>query len=271
MNHFSYQLSVRALAAIGALMIPITTASAWQSNNAGDATNPTTTAGATALPVPFFVGEKLEYDVKFGSLKVGKGSMEVHDITAVKGVPTWHTIFRIDGGIPFYRVKDRYESWFDTATLTTRRYYQDIDEGSYERKRRFEFFSERGMYQENDLPEQPTVASPLDDGSFLYFVRTIPLEVGKEYSFSRYFKPAANPVVIKVLRRDTIDVPAGRFITVVLQPTFRSKGLFSEDGKAEVWITDDKARMMVQLKTKLSIGSLNLYLKSHNTASENLK
>jgi hypothetical protein len=260
-------LSVGALVTIGALVIPVSTATAWQANTAADAVGVAAKPGPTAMPVPFFVGERLEYDVKFGALKVGKGSMEVQDIATVNGVPAWHTMFRIDGGVLFYKVKDRYESWFDTATLTTRRYYQDIDEGSYERKSKFEFFTDRGMYQENDKPEQPTVASPLDDGSFLYFVRTIPLEVGKEYSFSRYFKPAANPVVIKVLRRDTIDVPAGRFATVVLQPTFRSKGLFSEDGKAEVWITDDKARMMVQLKTKLSIGSINLYLKSHNTAS----
>jgi hypothetical protein len=169
---------------------------------------------------------------------------------------------------PFYRVNDRYESWFDTITLTSRRFHQDIDEGNYERKRRYEFFTERGMYQENDKPEQPTVTNPLDDGSFLYYVRTIPLEVGKEYSFSRYFNPAANPVVIKVLRREVIEVPAGKFSTVVLQPTFRSKGLFSEDGRAEVWITDDDARMMVQLKSKLSIGSLNLFLTNHNTTSK---
>lgn len=271
MTYLLHRPSVRALVAIGALVVCSTSASAWQTNGAVDARVLESTGTTRVKAVPFFVGEKLEYEVKFGSLKVGSGSMHVQDIAHVKGVPTWHTIFRIQGGIPFYRVNDRYESWFDTATLTTRRYYQDIDEGSYERKRKFEFFTERGMFQENDLPEQPTVASPLDDGSFLYFVRTIPLEVGKEYSFSRYFKPAANPVIIKVLRRDTIEVPAGRFATVVLQPTFRSKGLFSEDGRAEVWITDDDAKMMVQLKSKLSIGSLNLYLKSHNTASPNLK
>ncbi|MEQ1692366.1 MAG: DUF3108 domain-containing protein [Gemmatimonas sp.] len=220
---------------------------------------------AGAATVPFHVGEKLEYEVKFGSLKVGTGTMEVRDLADVRGVTTWHTIFTIAGGIPFYRVNDRYESWFDVATLTTRRYHQDIDEGSYEPKRHYEFFNERGMYQENDKPELPTVAMPLDDGSFLYFVRTIPLDVGKEYSFSRYFKPDANPVSIKVLRRETIKVPAGTFKTVVLQPTFKSKGLFGEGGKAEVWVTDDERRMMVQMKSKLSVGSINLLLRAHNT------
>ncbi len=219
---------------------------------------------ANAAVVPFAVGEKLDYEVRFGSIKVGNGSMEVRDLVDVRGAITWHTVFRIKGGIPLYRVNDSYESWFDVVTLTSRRFYQDIDEGSYERKRRYEFFTERGMYQENDKPEQPTVAAPLDDGSFLYFVRTIPLEVGKEYAFSRYFNPASNPVTIKVLRRETIKVPAGTFNTVVLQPTFKTKGIFSENGKAEVWITDDDRRMMVQMKSKLSIGSLNLYLRGNS-------
>ena len=226
---------------------------------------PARTLPGDAAAVPFTMGEKLEYDVRFGSIKVGSGSMEVHDLVDVRGVTTWHTIFRIKGGIPLYRVNDTYESWFDVRTLSSRRFHQDIDEGSYERKRRYEFFNERGMYQENDKPEQPTVESPLDDGSFLYFVRTIPLEVGAEYTFSRYFNPASNPVTIKVLRRESVKVPAGTFNAVVLQPTFRSKGIFSENGKAEVWITDDHRRMMVQMKSKLSIGSLNLYLRSHNT------
>jgi hypothetical protein len=118
---------------------------------------------------------KLEYDVRFGKLKVGSGSMEVQELAQLRGRTTWHTVFRITGGIPLYRVNDRHESWFDVVTLTSLRFYQDIDEGSYERKRRYEFFPERGMYQEGTKPEQPTVSAPLDDG-LLYFVRTIPLK-----------------------------------------------------------------------------------------------
>lgn len=217
---------------------------------------------AGAVAVPFIVGERLEYDVKFGSLKVGGGSMEVKEITEVRGHTTWHTIFRITGGIPLYRVNDMYESWFDVLTLNSLRYHQDVDEGSYERQRRYEIYPERGMLKENDREEEPTVASPLDEGSFLYFVRTIPLEIGRTYEFARYFKAQGNPVRIRVLRKETVTTPAGTFNTVVLQPTFQTKGIFSQNGKAEVWITDDARRMMVQMKSKLSFGSLNLYLRS---------
>ena len=66
------------------------------------------------MPVPFGVGERLEYDVRFGKLKVGSGTMEVAGIQEVRGRETWHTVFTVRGGNFMYRVNDRYESWIDT-------------------------------------------------------------------------------------------------------------------------------------------------------------
>jgi hypothetical protein len=214
-------------------------------------------------PVPFTVGEKLEYDVRFSFKSVGHGTMEVKEITDVRGRPTWHTVFTIRGGIPFFRVDDVMESWFDVFSLSTRRFHQRISEGGYRRTREYEMFPERSVFTQNGGMEEPSVPDPLDDGSFLYFVRTLPLEVGRTYHVPRYFNPKGNPVRIRVLRRDTVRVPAGEFATVVLQPTFQSRGLFSEDGRAEVWITDDAHRFMVQMKSSLRIGSINLFLRQY--------
>ena len=213
--------------------------------------------------VPFGVGERAEYQVKFGPLSVGSGSMEVHAIDSVRGREVWHTIFRIRGGTLGYRVNDRLESWTDTRTLASLRHWQELSEGSRERERRFEIYPERGFYVEGEREPQPTVEAPLDDGSFLYFVRTIPLEVGKEYVFDRYFRPDRNPVRIQVLRRERISVPAGTFETIVIRPIIKTRGVFSENGRAEIWLTDDSTRLMVQMKSHLKIGSINLYLRSY--------
>jgi len=258
---------LRAVAGALLLCIALMPVHARQAGDTSAGTSAKSPRPADANATPFSVGERLEYEVRAFKMGVGTGSMEVRQITDVRGKETWHTVFRIKGGVAFYKVNDTYESWFEVGSLTSRRFHQDIHQGNYERSRKYEFFPERGMYQENDKPEQPTVESPLDDGSFLYFVRTIPLEVGKEYTFHRYFNPASNPVTIKVLRRETVTVPAGTFTTVVLQPTFQTKGIFSKNGEAEVWITDDKRRIMVQMKSKLSFGSLALYLRSHNTTT----
>jgi hypothetical protein len=220
------------------------------------------------MPVPFSVGERMVYDVRFGPMKVGTGSMEVAGIENIRGREAWHTIFKVKGGTFFYHVNDVLESWVDTRDFSSLRFEQDLEQGGRDRQRVFEIFPDRQMYRENDKPEQPSVRDPLDDGSFLYFIRTVPLVVGQTYRFERYFRPDRNPVIIRVLRRERIRVPAGTFEAIVIQPTIKTKGIFSEGGKAEIWLSDDERRIMLQMKSQLPFGSLNLYLRSHRPGND---
>ena len=130
----------------------------------------------------------------------------------------------------------------------------------YRANRDFEIYPAQRTFSENGKPPEPSVADPLDEASFIYFLRTIPLEPGKTYDFDRYFRPDRNPVRVIVLRRERITVPAGTFNTVVVRPVIKAKGLFAEGGQAEVWLTDDSSRTMVQMRSHLPIGSLSLYL-----------
>lgn len=217
---------------------------------------------------PFTVGERMEYDVRFGPLKVGNGHMEVVGIESIRGRDTWHTAFWVQGGTFFYKVNDVYESWIDTATFSSLKFVQQLEEGTSDKERRYDMYPDKEIYYEmhKDPPrEHPSVQQPLDDGSFLYFIRTIPLVVGQTYDFNRYFRPDRNPVRIRVLRKERITVPAGTFNAIVVQPIIKTTGIFSENGQALVWLSDDDRKIMLQLKSKLSFGSLNLYLKSYYT------
>ncbi len=260
-------MSIFALLATLASALP-----AWSQNTALGASKPEISeadVGVDLRParLPFGVGERLDYEVKFGAIKVGSARMQITAVESIRGRPAFHTLFTVRGGTFFYKVDDRYESWIDTATLSSLRSIQDVDQGSYERTRRFEIYPDREVYTENDGPEKPSVANPLDDGSFLYFIRTVPLTIGNTVDFNRYFRPDRNPVRIRVLRRERVQVPAGTFNTIVIQPIIKTRGIFSEGGEAQVWITDDERRMIVQLKSKLKFGSLNLYLRSIQQAT----
>ena len=184
--------------------------------------------------VPFRVGERLDYDVKFGPLTVGRASMLVDAMDTVRGVDAWHTVFTVKGGTFFYQVDDRLESWFDPDGLSALRFRERLREGGHARDHQFEIFPEQTRYSEDGRPPEPSVEAPLDEGSFLYFVRTIPLEVGHEYEFNRYFRPDRNPVRLLVLRRERITVPAGTFEAIVVRPIIKTRGIFSENGKAEI-------------------------------------
>ncbi|NUQ12378.1 MAG: DUF3108 domain-containing protein [Gemmatimonadaceae bacterium] len=219
---------------------------------------------SASRPVPFAAGERMQYLAKIGPTHVGRGSMEIVGIEDVRGRPAVHTRFMLRGGWLWFRANYLLESWVDQATFSSVRFSQDSDDDPSERDRIYEIFPERRTYRVNDGDERPSVEAPLDEGALLYYVRTMPLEVGKTYTLNRYFRPDRNPVVVKVVRRETIKVPAGTFQTIVIQPIIKSRGIFSEGGQAQIWLSDDSSRVMVQMRVRLKVANISLQLLSHH-------
>lgn len=253
----------RPVLAVALLAATLLVAAAHAAGAARPSQSPTP---GSITPVPFAPGELASYQVRLGGISVGSASLEVLGVEAVHGMPTYHTAMRLSGGVPLARVNDRFDSWIDVEGLFSRRFRQDQKEVRFERRRTYDFFPENRTYRRLDNGETGAIptSAPLDDVSFLFFARTLPLRVGDTYSIPRYFKADGNPVMIQVLRRETITVPAGRFQTVVIRPIIKSKGLFGEGGEAEVYFTDDDRRIMVQMRSKVPvIGSLTLHLRSY--------
>lgn len=222
---------------------------------------------AEPAPVPFGPGERMDYRVSVSILgSPGKASMQVAGIDTVRGHPTYQLRFNLAGGTFFAKVDDRFRSWLDTETLIARRFEQKQREVKYRRDRVIEFYPAERRWVRSNGPGggDMTTDEPLDEVSFIYFVRTLPLEVGETYTFDRYFKPEGNPVILRVLRRETVEVPAGTFNTIVVRPVIRTGGLFREGGEAEVYFTDDERRILVQMTSKVSIlGHIKLQLSSY--------
>lgn len=220
---------------------------------------------ARAARTPWGPGERLEYNVKLGVFSVGDGHMTLSAVDTVRGRPVYHATMGIEGGVPFAKVDDETHSWFDTRSLQTWRFIQDINEVNYQSFRHYEMYPERRMWERADNDESGPLGSsiPLDDIAFVYYIRTLPLEVGKTYTLSRYFKEDGNPVTIQVLRKDRREVPAGEFETIVVKPLIRTDGLFSEGGNAEIHFSDDERRLLVYLRSEIPVvGSITLHLEN---------
>lgn len=211
-------------------------------------------------PVPYRVGEELTYKAKFGALPAGTARMRVEGVETVRGRQAYHVVFTLDGGVPFFRVHDRYDSWIDVQTLSSLRHTQQISEGRYKRTTTYEIYPERGTYEQGDST-YASVSHPLDDGSFIYAVRTAGVRVGETRSDDRYFRPDRNPVVLTGLRREAVEVGAGIFPTTVVRPTIKANGIFSENGEAQIWFSEDAHRYPVLLKSRFAKFSLTLELK----------
>lgn len=211
---------------------------------------------------PWVVGERLEYGVKFGFFNIGRAYMEVLGVDTIRGEPCFHVQFVIHGHTPFYSLNDSLQSWFGVQDMISRRFSQDTEENGRLRHRSYDIYPERQIWIRNDTDTGLTVAEPLDEASFFFFARTVPLEIGRTYSFARYFQQDRNPVTLQVLQRQNIKVGAGRFRTIAVRPIFRSKGLFAQGGQAVIWFSDDEARIPVRFRSSLPIGTLEMSLRS---------
>ncbi|MES2179140.1 MAG: DUF3108 domain-containing protein [Gemmatimonadota bacterium] len=210
------------------------------------------------------VGERATYDVELKGRGVGTGSMAVVGRELVGGHSTVHASLTLSAGFLFAKVNDQFDSWFDGTRYVSRRFSQKQRELAHSREKNYEIAPEKGTYLETNSGKVDSLATdaPLDDVSFLYYVRTLPLNVGDVDTIPRYFK-AGRDVIIRVLRKETIRVPAGTFETIVVQPTITNAGgLFGQGGKAEVYFTADSARTLVKLKSSVPvIGSISLTLR----------
>lgn len=218
-----------------------------------------------ASSYPFGVGETFEYVGKLGILTLGTGVMSVAGIDTVRGVESFRFRFHLQANTIVFKLDDVMQSWTGTGDMVSRRFHQDFSEGDEVRRRYYEIYPDSLYIERQEADTGETVADPLDDAAFFYFIRTVPLEVGRTYNFDRYFRKKKNPVTIIVEKRESCDLPDDRKTTcLVLHPIIESdrKGMFSRRADARIWLTDDVRRIPVQIRSRLSFGTVTLKLRS---------
>jgi hypothetical protein len=157
---------------------------------------------------PFAVGESLVYSAKLGFIRLGTGNIEVSRIDTVRGIPAYHFRFALAGGNALYRLNSTLESWTGVDDLKSLRYFNDNNENGKVRQRRFEIYPDSGFYRQEGVKDSlPTVAHPLDDAAFLFYMRTQALEVGREYRLDLYFRKDKNPVILRVEKEGRWSCP----------------------------------------------------------------
>jgi hypothetical protein len=222
--------------------------------------------GAADPPAPRYpwgVGERLTYSAKLGMISLGSGTLEVAGIDTVRGTEVFKFRFRLQGKTIVYSLDDVLESFVGTEDMVSRRFVQDFVENGKPIKRHYEIFPDSGYFREEGKPgTQPAPADALDDAAFFYFVRVTELQVGKKYTFDRYFRKEKNPVTIEVIKREKMELPDGRDVDcLVLHPVIDTKGMFSKRSDTRIWLTDDARRLPVQIRSKFPFGTITLRMR----------
>ena len=208
--------------------------------------------------VAFGVGERLFFDINYGFINAGTASMEIPRLVEFNGRPSYQIVTRAESNklfSTFFKVDDRVESIMDAIGLFSWRFDKRLHEGNYRSHRQYEFDQKNHTvaYKGDTIEVPPYVQDAL---SVLYYVRTLDLKVGNSYFVDNFTDGRQMPLEVKVLRRERVKVPAGTFDCVVVEPLVNAVGVFKHEGRLQVYLTDDRMKMPVLMKSKVIVGSI---------------
>ncbi len=214
----------------------------------------------------FGLGERLEFSVKYGSISAGNAVMEISETTMVDNHPCYRVVSTANSNdfiSLFYKVRDSVQTYLDVPGLFPHLFMKHLREGGYKNDRltAFDQKNHLAITGKDTIPTYSFVQDPL---SALYFVRTQELVPGKDISIDSHADRKNYPILIKVLKRDRVEVPAGKFDCVVVEPVMRAEGIFKAKGNIKIWLTDDEYKMPVMMKTEVYfLGSINAQLSKY--------
>lgn len=210
----------------------------------------------------FGVGEKLDFDINYGFINAGTATMEVVKLIEWERRPCYQLVTHATSNSFFskiYPVKDRMESIMDALGLFPWRFEKVLSEGSYRSTRQYDFDQRNNLVFYND--DTVAVGPHVQDAfSMLYWIRSQPLKVGETQIVESFVDGKNYSVKVNVLRRETIEVEAGKFDCLVVEPMITAVGVFRHEGRLKVWLTDDNLRMPVLMKAKVIVGSISVEL-----------
>ncbi len=213
----------------------------------------------------FGVGEHLEFEISYGPIKAGSAVMEIKEIVELDGRNSYRVISTAKSSKFFsavYRVEDRVESFIDVAGLFPWKFHQKLQEGKHHADRWavYDQVNHTVTTNRETLEIPPYVQDVL---SIMYYARTREMTVGDTLYIDNHSGRKVYPLAVKVMRRERVKVPAGTFDCLVVEPMLKAGGLFKHEGRIWVWLTDDRMKLPVLMKTKVIIGTVDAKLKNY--------
>ncbi len=219
--------------------------------------------------IAFREGEKLTFDVKYGFVTAGIASFEIPKVKKISGRNAYHVTFEVNT-VPtfdaFFKVRDRYETYIDVDGIFPWRFEQHIREGNFSRDFSAFFDQRKGKAKtsggEFDIPTYVN-----DIVSAFFYARTLDysgLKVGDKIPLKNFYKDKVYDLDVVYHGKETIEVEAGKFECIIVEPLVQEGGLFKNEGSIMVWMTNDDAKMPVRVKTKVVVGAINSDLTSYS-------
>ena len=214
--------------------------------------------------LPFRVGETLNYTAKFNFIPAGTAKLKVVSLDTINNNPTFHIQYSARTGSiadKLFKIRDQVDSWVDKKGLFLYHQKKTIRQGNYKKKSNTKLFysDSLAIVNKDSIPISGAVFDPY---SLFYYLRTIPLIMGKTLNMNTFDNGLFTDFQLRVDKWETLSCPAGTFKCLVINPFKDGKTLLKNEGDMTIWFSDDARRIPVQILVKLKYGTMKLKLKS---------
>ena len=208
--------------------------------------------------------ERLVFDVSWKGVKAGSA---VQTVTAQGDEITIVNTIRSSKWLSaFFSIDDKMESVISRqAQGLPILYRENIKEGKHRthKEARFNFSSlsvDSTDFLENTRKSDSITARTYDSLSSIYFIRSSQLVTGQSIVFHIYDFKRLWDTEVRVVKREEISTPLGKFKSVVVTSQLTLNGVPAKVGNATFWFTDDSRRIPVRIRTKIKVGEITLNL-----------
>ncbi len=211
-------------------------------------------------PVP----EKLLFDIVWGGwsfrwVHAGQATMELSPTLTPEIIQFRSLAWCTDFFQSFYPVHDTVTSWIHVGGLYPLRFSKVLNEGSYHHRSHaiYDQASHRLTTEDTSFAIAPFTQDIL---SAFYLIRSQTFKVGESMELAAVSGKKAYRLKVICHRRESVEVPAGRFETLVIEPILKGDGLFRAKGTLLIWLTDDQRHLPVKMQSKIPVGSIRVEL-----------
>jgi hypothetical protein len=214
--------------------------------------------------VPFQPGERLRFMVYWSFIPAGEATLEILPREIKEGVECFHfratarTFEYID---PFYMVRDTIEAYAD-GSMNRSIAFTKLQQGKRKRDIAVHFDWEKGeaRYSESGQKREPV---PIQRGTFdplsiFYAFRVQDLAEGKVMVQPVTDGKRTVVSTARVIRREKIRVAGREYDTYLVEPEMKNiGGVFekSEKSNLQIWVTADRHRIPVRIRSAVRVGS----------------
>jgi hypothetical protein len=219
----------------------------------------------------FTAGENISYIVYYSALGMYVNAGNANFTTTLErfnNKPAYHSVglgasnSRYDW---IFKVRDRYETYFDTATLQPYKFIRNIEEGGYKKYENVTFNQTANTaITTNGVFKVPNCVQ--DVLSSIYYARNIDFgryKEGDKIPFSMFLDNEVSNIYIRYIGKENIKTKYGRFRTIKFKPLLLKGTLFEGGEKMTVWVTDDFNKVPVRIESPIVVGSVKVDLMGH--------